>query len=403
MRITVGMKAKPGTWERVTSSRMLLVAATVWLKFFLIAQAQVQTNDCNVQTFAGSDYGHLDGQGTDAMFHYPDDIVADTSGNLYVLDWDDVLRQAMIRKITPVGMVSTLVTGLNTLGGEHMVMDRSNVIWIALWQGYALKLTTKGQVLTANLPYATGAICFDSTNNLYYASQNIIFRRSTNGTEEVFAGSGNDADADGHGTLASLSHPYEMAADASNNIYVFETTGRFRRINQNRDVVTLWTNQTFYAMCFDNTGTLVTAFNTSIGLLSLTNAAGPSPISLAGGQDGYLDGPGSLARFSSVYGVCFSQGTIYAADGGNHKIRSVFVGSNQPPPWPAHLGMALFAGPTGRLKLSGAVGQTYSIESSTNMTGWATETTIPLGVNPFYWFDQTPLGEEKFYRALLQP
>jgi len=58
-----------------------------------------------VATVAGSGVlGHLDGAGSEALFHYPMDVAVDAEGNVYVAD---TLNHA-IRKITPQGEVTTL-------------------------------------------------------------------------------------------------------------------------------------------------------------------------------------------------------------------------------------------------------------------------------------------------------
>src|SRR5437764_5037702 len=75
------------------------------------SQAFAQHYDASnpvVQTFVGSGfYGYLDGQGTQTMFNNPSAVVADSSGNLFVLDNGN----ARIRKVTPNGAVSIFAGG----------------------------------------------------------------------------------------------------------------------------------------------------------------------------------------------------------------------------------------------------------------------------------------------------
>ena len=70
-----------------------------------------------VSTFAGSEKGFADGQGSAARFNYPTGITIDTTGNLYVTD------NHRIRKVTPRGEVSTfaggeLVSGIRFVDGQ---------------------------------------------------------------------------------------------------------------------------------------------------------------------------------------------------------------------------------------------------------------------------------------------
>ncbi len=119
-------------------------------------------------------------------------------------------------------------------------------------------------------------------------------------------------------------------------------------------------------------------------------------------QSGYANGPGNLARFnSSGYGggVCISGGTIYVADAGNQRIRSITNNPTAQPVLPANLHLNTYPG----LQIVGTVGRTYQIQSSPNMTNWTTRATLLLTSSPYLWIDQNPVTGNKFYRAMLLP
>ena len=104
--------------------------------------SNAQTYDTNndvVETFAGSGFsGYLDGQGTQTMFDGPLAIVADSSGNLFVIDYGNPLR---IRRITPGGTVTTFAGGGGTAipgfgtnvvlpFAEALTIDHSNTLYL---------------------------------------------------------------------------------------------------------------------------------------------------------------------------------------------------------------------------------------------------------------------------------
>lgn len=395
----------------------------------LICRAQTyDTNNVFVQTLAGSAFtGYLDGQGVQTMFNDPDSIVADTSGNLFVLDFNN----ARIRKIDTNGLVTTYagtnsgsVPGYGTnisIGGAsfgHLAIDHTNAVWFLSNLGL-LKANPDGYVskIAATLTGlgTQSGMCFDSLNNLYYSYPfgNKIYRWRTNGVLDVFAGSGNPGSLDGNGVFTSFSSPAQLAVDAADNIYVYDSgSGRVRRINQNQDVTTiagvhggnadgLGTNagfSTITAMCADGSGNILMTGNNWVRKMD----AQTNVTTLAGSfsQNGYTNGvSGNLARFSTASSLCIYKGNIYVADSGNQRIRQITFNPSAQPVQSANLNLAAYPG----LQIIGIVGRTYQIQSSPDASLWTPRQTILLNTSPYLWIDSSPVTSNQFYRAFLLP
>jgi len=409
------------------------------------AAAQVyETNNVSVQTFVGSGfYGHVDGQGVFTMFNYPSAVVVDSSSNFFVLD----SQNYRIRKVTPAGTVSTFVGGgqasvpgygTNVSLGNYtlgaMAIDRSNTLWIVTsYNSDLLKIAPDGLVLPI---YLTGisslnGICVDSKNNLYLSdsSANRIYRYQTNGTLEVFVGSGNYGAIDGNGIFTSFRSPTHLAADAADNLYVWDSGSYLiRRINQNRDVVTLAGNPNFGSnfnpeqdgvgtnvvihalggMTVDGAGNLIfssgnfSGFPGQSGGASIRKMSPTANVTTIAGNfltGGYANGSGSNALFQGIQGLSWSGGDIYVADSANHRIRKIAMDQTPPVAVPANLELKTYPG----MEVTGTIGRTYRIESSTNMSSWSAEAELLLATDPQLWIDPVAVNGKKFYRAVLLP
>jgi hypothetical protein len=409
----------------------IVIALALIIGWHVEAQTY-DTNGAVVQPFAGSGFsGYVDGVGQLTMFNNPNGIVADSHSNLFVFD----LGNIRIRKISPDGTVSTFAGGgvnpppsygtnvalYNSWGS--MAIDHSNALWTIAYfnsSSYLVRIGNDGFVSTptnlAALPVGSpNGLCVDSGNNVYIStwSGNQIFRYKTNGVLEVFAGSGNSGSTDGNGIFSSFAHPTALAADAADNIYVWDLSYHLiRRINQNRDVATIiskyssndsdgvGTNASFSsvsAMCVDESGNVILACGISIRKMAATT----NVTTLAGSftQSGYTNGAGDLARFSGAGGVCISGGTVFVADSANQRIRQIAFDPQPQVVSGANLSIGTFAG----LTISGVVGRTYQVQSSPNMNAWTTRATLLLNSSPYIWIDQNPVAGNKFYRAFLLP
>lgn len=406
------------------------------------ASAQVyETNNVLVQPFVGSGfYGHFDGQGIFTMFNYPSAVVADSTSNLLVLD----TANYRIRRVTPAGNVSTFVGGgptsppgygTNVSLGNYtlsgMAIDRSNTLWIVTsYNSYLLKIAPDGLVLPIYLPGVSSlnGICADSKNNLYLTdiSANRIYRYQTNGSLEVFAGSGNPGAIDGNWIFTSFRNPTHLAADAADNIYVWDSGNNLiRRVNQNRDVITVAGNSSStFIPVQDGVGTNAVIQNvggltvdgggnllfSSVGWGGFPGQSGASirkisptanVTTIAGNfiTSGYANGIGSNALFQEVQGLCLLNNEIYVADSANRRIRRITMDQTPTVAVPASLELKTYPG----VKITGTIGRTYRIESSTNTSNWSVEADLQLTTSPQLWIDPAAVNGSKYYRAILLP
>ncbi len=274
-----------------------------------------------VTTFAGSgQIGSNDGVGTNASFHEPWGICVGTDGNIYVAD----TRNNKIRKITPVGVVTTFAGSGNygttdgfgtsaTFGNPTGIeMDGSGNLFIADHLTHIIrKIDPSGNVSTfAGMAYTAGAIDGIGSNALFYRpygltvdnQENVIVADEWNhrirkitpqGQVSTIAGNGVIGYNDGSGSLSSFNYPWDITVDSLDNIYVADGFNQvIRKLEPSISVPVTYTVSTYAG----NPGT-------------------------SGGQDGY----GAAASFNGITGLAYhkSSGEIFIADAYNYLIRKV--------------------------------------------------------------------------------
>lgn len=158
-------------------------------------------------------------------------------------------------------------------------------------------------------------------------------------TVSTYAGTGLQGSTDGNATLASFTFPQGICIDATGNIYVADTTNNIiRKITADGIVTTIagtagvtgwWNGQGSAAAFYLPIGITVApngylyvadTFNNKIRKISPSGEV----TTFSGVGSGNIDGDASVARFSSPQGIVLdSNGNLFIADYGNHKIRKV--------------------------------------------------------------------------------
>ena len=230
------------------------------------------TADGVVTTFAGSGIaGYADGTGTGAILNSPHELALDNSGNIYLVDQNN----HMIRKITPAGVVTTLA-GNGVRGfkdgpaasaefsfpsGVGVAAD--GTVYVADYQNNAIRKISNGVVSTlaggsqgsADGPGTAASfdqpddIAIDNAGNLFVTdwANHEIRKVTAAGVVTTFAGNGTPGFANGTGKSASFNHPWGIAIDSKNNIYVGdEYNNSIRKITSAAEVTTLAGNKKWH-------------------------------------------------------------------------------------------------------------------------------------------------------------
>ena len=268
--------------------------------------------------------GSKDGKGSAAkfgsMFGGPSGVAVDGAGNIYVADE----ANQTIRKVTPVGVVTTLAGVAGSQGTndgsakvarfydpQGVAVDKSGNVYVADFNNHTIrKVTPKGMVTTlaglagslgcvdgkgsaarfGGIPsFGPSGVAVGTDGNIYVADigNHAIRKVTSEGVVTTLAGSaGGTGSTDGAGSFASFRYPGGAAVDKAGNVYVADTgNDTIRKITPQGVVTTL------------------------AGLA---------------GQRGSTDGIGSKARFTDPFDVTVdSIGNVYVADQGNDTIRKV--------------------------------------------------------------------------------
>jgi streptogramin lyase len=333
------------------------------------------TSDGVVSTLAGqATAGSSDGTGASASFNAPFGVAVDFSGNVFVADQGG----NRIRKITPVGVVTTIAgnggttftdgTGTNaTFNGPYgIAVDSTGTLYVSDLTNHRIrKITTAGVVTTlagnGTTTFANGTgtnatfnqpwgVAVDPSGTVYVTdfANHRIRKIGTDAVQlplnraVVTTIAGNSAVSpftDGTGTNATFNQPYGIGVDSAGTIYVGDYLNqRVRKITTAGVVTTLagqtargstnatGTNASFNdptGIAIDSAGIIYVSEQSGVRVRKVT-PAGVTTTLAGNGTQGYLDGTGTNAIFRLLVGITVdSSGTIYVADDNDHRIRKI--------------------------------------------------------------------------------
>ncbi len=232
----------------------------------IITPSTVGTGPGTITTFAGGgNLGEI-GPATAAMFNYPAGVAVDSTGNVYIADFNN----NRIRKVDTSGNISTFAgNGTPGYSGDGKL------------------------AVSASLNSPSG-VAFDSAGNVYIADtgNGSIRKVDTSGKITTVAGNGSSSIAgagDGElATAAQLNWPVAVAFDGAGNLYIADQADcRIRKVSKATGVITT--------------------------------------IAGTGNYGGSGDGsPATAAMLSNPMGVVVDvDGNVYIADWGNNRIRKI--------------------------------------------------------------------------------
>ncbi len=223
-----------------------------------------------ISTVAGTGAGGYSGDGgpaTSAVLRGPQAVAADSAGNLYIADTDNIC----VRKVDASGVISRFAGQCNS--------------------GVIGNSGDGGPAIQAGLSQVKGLFA-DSAGNLYLADtlNNRVRRINAAGVISAVAGTGAAAFSGdgGPAVSAAFNNPQGVAVDSAGNIWIADTGNRRLR------------------MVSADTG-------------RITTVAGNGAFKFSG--DG---GPAVSANFNAPEGVAVDGlGNVFVADTGNHRIRKI--------------------------------------------------------------------------------
>jgi hypothetical protein len=269
------------------------------------------------------------GGAANALLNYPFGVAVDTSGNVYISDYNN----SVVRKVSSAGTITTVAGS------------------------FAGGCTYNGNGSPATQFYLChpSGLATDHSGNLYIADEiNNVVRKLVVSTNTIsnYAGTGtNGYSGDGGlATSATLNYPSAVAVDSSGNVFIADSSNQVVRevTISNKKIKTIAGNGTagysgdggaatgatfngIYGIAVNSAGTTVTVADTYNAVVRQFAVGGNINTIAGGGGTGWC-GDTVPALGACLYypeGVTLtSSGTVYVADTYNDRIRQFIVGGS---------------------------------------------------------------------------
>ena len=348
---------------RALPSRAAVSAALAVTALAAPATAQ-ETNVWTTATVAGGNVND-GGPAASGWLHGPSGVALDASGNLYIADWGN----HRIRKVNTAGVITT-ITGTGTAGfsdPDGVAVDGSGNLYIADGLNDRIRKVDAatgiistvagdgtsgfsgdgGQATAAQLYHPIG-VALDGSGNLYIAdlvNQRIRKVDAATGIISTVAGGGSSLGDGGPATSAQLSHPWDVTADGSGNVYIADRNNhRIRKVDASTGNISTvaGTGTGGYSgdggaataaqinypadVAVDGAGNLYIADIGNHRIRKVTASTGNISTAAGTGTQGYSgdSGPATAAQLNRPADVAVDgAGNLYIADRNNHRIRKV--------------------------------------------------------------------------------
>jgi len=331
-----------------------------------------------IATIAGNGVQGFSGDGglaTTATLGYPDAVVVDASGNIYIADtWNN-----KVRKIDSTGIITTFAgignQGYSGDGGlsnkaelsgpNALAVDANGNVYISDANNFCIRKVDKngiistivgggisglgdGGLATAAQLQSPTALALDAIGNLYIAdfTDHRIRKVDVSGIITTIVGNGTSGyNGDSlAATSALLNYPSGVAVDANGTLYIVDNTNQLiRKVGTDGKLITIAGTKGVKSFTGDGglakKATLKYPYSITVDVLGNVyisdqnnyrirkiNTKGIISTVVGNGNYAY-SGDGGLATKASLaspYGISFDDaGNLYIADHGNNSIREV--------------------------------------------------------------------------------